>query len=131
MEFVRHIRLRARLRCFSTSDVGSRRTPATHFILGSNGTIRIVRRTASTYLTAIRTGAHCARCSLRIAERLKRPAFPHIRVSLLIDGLITADPAIGHEIIERSLAEPEVRLREYFGFAVGSLLEIQPEKGQA
>jgi hypothetical protein len=49
----------------------------------------------------------------------------------LVDKLITADPAIGREIIDRSLAEPDTPLRDYLGFAVGALIETRPEEGRA
>jgi transcriptional regulator with XRE-family HTH domain len=50
--------------------------------------------------------------------------------SLLINQLIAADPAIGREIIDRSLVEPGVRLRDFLGFAAGALIEIWPEEGR-
>ena len=48
----------------------------------------------------------------------------------LVDKLIAADPAIGREIIDRSLAEPDTGLRDYLGFAVGALIETRPEEGR-
>ena len=49
----------------------------------------------------------------------------------LVDKLIVADPAIGREIIDRSLAEPDTRLLDYLGFAAGALIETRPEEGRA
>jgi transcriptional regulator with XRE-family HTH domain len=51
--------------------------------------------------------------------------------SQLVDKLVAADPAIGREIIDRSLAEPDTRLRNYLGIAVGALIETGPEEGRA
>jgi transcriptional regulator with XRE-family HTH domain len=49
----------------------------------------------------------------------------------LADKLIVADLAIGREIIERSLAEPDTRLRDYVGIAVGAVIETRPDEGRA
>lgn len=49
----------------------------------------------------------------------------------LVDKLIDADPAIGRQIIDRSLAEPDFRLRDFLGYAVGAQLDTSPEEGRA
>ena len=54
-------------------------------------------------------------------------AFPG---QLLVDRWISADLAIGREIIDRSLAEPDTPLRNYLGLAVGALIETRPEEGR-
>lgn len=49
----------------------------------------------------------------------------------LVDKLIAADPAIGWDIIDRSLTAPNTPLRDYLGITVGALIETRPEEGRA
>jgi transcriptional regulator with XRE-family HTH domain len=74
--------------------------------------------------------ALCARF-LEHRETVGAAGMSTISGNQLVDKLIAADIAIGREIIDRSLAEPDTRLRDYLGFAVGTLIESRPEEGRA
>lgn len=49
----------------------------------------------------------------------------------LVAEMIDADPAIGAEIIDRSLQDPTCRLHYFLGHAVGALLDARPEEGRS
>lgn len=49
----------------------------------------------------------------------------------MIDRIIGKDAEFGPAIIARSLADPQCRLGNYLGYAVGALLDRNPEEGRA
>jgi transcriptional regulator with XRE-family HTH domain len=49
----------------------------------------------------------------------------------LMFRLIQADLALAREIVERSQYEATTALRDYLGYSVGALLDLQPEEGRA
>lgn len=66
--------------------------------------------------------------TLNAVEHAGLSVFP---AGQLVAKMIDADPAIGAEIIDHSLQDPTCRLHNFLGYAVGALLEAQPEEGRA
>jgi transcriptional regulator with XRE-family HTH domain len=66
--------------------------------------------------------------TLNAVEHAGLSVFP---AGQLVAKMIDADPAIGAEIIDRSLKDPTSRLLTFLGYAVGALLDARPEEGRA
>ena len=71
---------------------------------------------------------HALVTTLNAVEHAGLSVFP---AGQLVAKMIDADPAIGAEIIGRSLQDPMCRLHNFLGYAVSALLDARPEEGRA